>query len=139
MAPRPSLFVGPSATHDRGVFTRRARRPDDVLEVCPVLVIPAEDRPLVDDTVFGGYYYEWGDDGEGALALGCGSMYNHTRHPNARYEMDVEARTITIVAVTDIAAGDEVTISYAGEPGADDSDLWFDPVEPSSDTAASGG
>ncbi len=128
MAPRPSLYVGTSATHGRGVFTRRARQPGDVLEVCPVLVIPADERQLVDDTVFGGYYYEWGDTGDGALALGCGSMYNHARHPNARYEQDVEAGTIAYVAVEPIAAGDEVTISYAGAPGADDSDLWFDPA-----------
>ena len=127
MAPRPSLYVKDSPVEGRGVFTRRARQPGDLLEVCPVLVIPADQRELVDDTIFGGYYYEWGDTGDGALALGCGSMYNHARHPNARYWQDIEARTIEIVAVTAIAAGEEVTISYAGAPGADDSDLWFDP------------
>lgn len=109
------------------MFTRRDRKPGDLLEVCPVLVIPADERELVDDTVFGGYYYEWGDTGDGALALGNGSMYNHARHPNARYWQDLDALTIEIVAVTAIAAGEEVTISYAGAPGADDSDLWFDP------------
>jgi SET domain-containing protein len=36
----------------------------------------------------------------------------------------MENTTIDIVAITDIAAGSEITINYHGEPG-DDTPLWF--------------
>ena len=67
----------------RGVFARRAIRKGEVFETCPVLVVPAA---AIEDysTGFGPYVFEWGE-GKVALALGFGSLYNHSYRPNARY------------------------------------------------------
>ena len=78
-----SLYVAPSPLHGFGVFTDEAFASGDPIEECPVLVIPSPQRELIDRTVFSGYYYEWGQ-GEGALALGFGSLYNHSGTPNEK-------------------------------------------------------
>ena len=67
----------------RGVFARRAIPKGEVFETCPVLVVPAA---AIEDysAGFGPFVFEWGE-GKVALALGFGSLYNHSYRPNARY------------------------------------------------------
>jgi SET domain-containing protein len=111
----------------RGVFARRAIPEGEVIETCPVLVLPA--GQVGDDparSALAGYTFVWGR-GTVALALGYGSLYNHSFQPNARYE-DVAGRTKRFVALRDIAAGEEITVNYNGEPG-DRSPVWFDVIE----------
>jgi SET domain-containing protein len=111
----------------RGVFARRAIPEGEVIETCPMLVLPAEQ--VGDDPArhaLAGYTFVWGR-GTVALALGYGSLYNHSYQPNARYE-DVGGRTKRFVALRDIAAGEEITVNYNGEPG-DRSPVWFDVTE----------
>ena len=50
-----------------------------------------------------------------ALALGHGSLYNHSFRPNARYD-DVGPQTKEFTAMRDIAPGQEITVNYNGEP-----------------------
>jgi uncharacterized protein len=94
----------------------------ETIEVCPVLVIHADDYPAVASTGLAGYYFDWSDGGV-ALALGLGSLYNHDRNPNAWVEADWDAGEVTYYALGDIPAGTEVCIRYV-----DDDDLWFDDV-----------
>lgn len=109
----------------RGVFARRPIRKGEVFETCPVLVLPGDS---IEDfsTGLGPYVFEWGV-GKLALALGYGSLYNHSYEPNARYN-DVGPRTKAFEAVRDIAAGEEVTVNYNGDPGRK-KEVWFDVVE----------
>ena len=62
-----------------------------------------------------------------ALALGFGSLYNHSYRPNARYD-DVGRQAKAFTALRDIAAGEEVTVNYNGEPGLRRR-VWFEVVE----------
>lgn len=111
----------------RGVFARRFIAEGEIIETCPVLVVPTgEVRSGPAWTRLGEYCYEWGQ-GSVALALGYGSLYNHSYEPNARYE-DVGRRAKRFVAIRDIAAGEEITVNYNGEPG-DRSPVWFDVIE----------
>ena len=117
----------------RGVFARRAIRKGEVFETCPVLVLPAgatEDF----SAGLGPYVFLWGR-GTVALALGYGSLYNHSFEPNARYE-DVGGRTKLFVAIRDIEAGEEITVNYNGEPG-DRSPVWFDTIKGTAQEVAS--
>lgn len=119
----PAVRVGASDVHGTGVFAGRDFDEGDVIEQCPVLLIDADEAPDVAGTMLGNYVYEW-DDGY-ALALGYGSLYNHDRHPNARYEMDDEAVEITIVAWRRIRAGEEIFINYNGDPEVT-KPVWFE-------------
>ena len=109
----------------RGVFARRAIRKGEVFEICPVLVLPGDS---IEDfsTGVGPYVFRWGE-GKLALALGYGSLYNHSYRPNARYR-DVGPRTKAFEAIRDISAGEELTVNYNGEPGSRKR-VWFDVVK----------
>jgi uncharacterized protein len=121
-----SLYVAPSPLHGFGVFTDEEFASGDPIEECPVLVIPSRQRELIDRTVFSGYYYEWGK-GEGALALGFGSLYNHSYKPTARYDPAEDIPVLIISAIRRIPPGSEITINYNGNPRSRKR-LWFDPA-----------
>jgi SET domain-containing protein len=107
----------------RGVFARRPIRKGEVIERVPMLVLPVgedEDAPGWDGLE--GYCFVWGRRTL-ALALGYGSLYNHSYRPNARYE-DVGRQVKVFTALRDIAPGEEITVNYNGEP-QDDSPVGF--------------
>src|SRR3954454_24565579 len=89
-----------------------------------MLVLPAGQSK--GGSVVPDYCFAWGP-GTVALALGYGSLYNHSYRPNARYD-DVGPRTKTFTALRDIARGEEVTVNYNGKPGGR-ARVWFDVVE----------
>ncbi|WP_217245958.1 hypothetical protein [Streptomyces sp. AC602_WCS936] len=55
------LRIGASPVHGRGVFTTRASTAGGTVESCPVLLVPAAQRHLVDDTTLYDYYPLWFD------------------------------------------------------------------------------
>ncbi|MBK7008543.1 MAG: SET domain-containing protein-lysine N-methyltransferase [Saprospiraceae bacterium] len=120
-----SLYIASSDDRGRGVFTASPIHEGDIIEVCPVIVIPKRELPIIHKTILHDYYFLWGDKlDDCAIALGYGSMYNHELNPNANFILDLENMTIDIEAIQDIAAGEEITLNYHGEPG-DESELWF--------------
>lgn len=104
----------------RGVFARRAIPAGTEFEKAPVLVVPTD---TIDTSPLMDYVYCWGEETV-AVALGFGSMYNHSYEPNARYD-DVGRRTKVFTALRDIEPGEEITINYGGEPEARD-DVGFE-------------
>lgn len=125
MNQRPGLFIAYSEGKGRGVFTSQSIDSGEVIEVCPVLIIPKVELPIIHKTVLHDYYFLWGDNLEDcAIALGFGSIYNHELNPNANFILDIFNKTIDIEAIKPIKAGEEITINYHGEPGNTDK-LWF--------------
>lgn len=111
--------------NQRGVFANYVIKEGQIIEEAPALVIPKEQADTVHSTTLQDYVFEWGDDGkELALALGYGSLYNHSYEPNAYYEQDFDNNVFEIVAHRDIPKGEEITINYNGTP-EDHSPLWF--------------
>jgi uncharacterized protein len=107
----------------RGVFARRLIREGEVIERVPVLVLPvAETQNGSVPSRLSGYCFLWGR-GTVAMALGYGSLYNHSYTPNARYD-DESGQTKVFTAIREIAVGEEITINYNGEP-EDESPVWF--------------
>lgn len=119
------LYIASSAINDRGVFTSQDIPKDSLLEICPVIVIPEEEMDLIKHSVLYNYYFDWAAENQGAIALGYGSIYNHSYTPNAEYREDYEGRQLMLYAIKDIAAGDEITINYNGDP-EDQEPVWFD-------------
>ena len=121
----PGLYTAHDDQKGRGVYTSIPVSIGVLIEVCPVIVIPKVELPIIHKTILHDYYFLWGEDmDDAAIALGFGSLYNHAIHPNANFILDMENNTIDIVAILDINPGEEVTINYHGEPG-DESVLWF--------------
>jgi hypothetical protein len=119
--------VGPSPLAGRGLFTTRPVRAGEVLDVAPVLIVPAAQRRHLDRTALGGHYWDW--DGDAAVAMGLISFTNHASPGNARWERDDDALTMTLVAVRDLPAGAEVLADYLADGDPSD-ELWFDPAAP---------
>lgn len=122
----PELYVSPSELGGRGVFCGVDIPAKSLIEICPVIVIPKKDIKPIDKTILHDYYFEWGKKfDKGALALGFGSLYNHSSKPNAYYKVDYEESVLFVYALKKIAAGKEICFNYNGNP-KDKSRVWFE-------------
>ncbi len=98
----------------RGVFARVDIKRGEVIERCPVIEIPEHIAASVNESILVTYIYYLGKNKERLmLALGFGSIYNHTDSPNTKYEEKYEERLIEFIAITDIKKGDEITVNYS--------------------------
>lgn len=121
----PHIFFAPSALSGRGVFTSEPILEGTLIEICPVIIIPEAELPIIHQTTLHDYYFFWGEEEkECAIALGFGSLYNHSYDANAEYILDLEENTIDFYCVKDIEAGDEITVNYNGLPD-DTMPVWF--------------
>ena len=121
----PSLYLQHTTDKGRAIFTAQAIPEGSSIETCPVLVLSPADTQRIHQTRLHDYYFLWGNDGHSAIALGFGSIYNHAAAPNATYMMDIANHSIDVFALRDIAAGEEITISYT-EGGTQRTKLWFE-------------
>jgi hypothetical protein len=119
------LYIDQSPGKGRGVFTDSTIPAGAPIERAPVIIIPAGQWENMEGTVLFDYYFAWKE--HSALALGLGSLYNHSYNPNARYHKQYAEQVIEIVALRTIHAGEEILINYNGDP-QDDSPLWFHPL-----------
>ncbi|HEX3313899.1 MAG TPA: SET domain-containing protein-lysine N-methyltransferase [Gemmataceae bacterium] len=99
----------------RGVFAAKPIKKGKIIERVPLLIMPA-------DTLIGGLhnahigrFYYWWTNKKIAVALGYGSLYNHSFDANASYKHEPD-ETLKYIAIRDIAVGEEVTINYNGDP-----------------------
>src|SRR5579885_209679 len=117
---------GSSPISGRGVFARCTIHAGELIERVPVIIIPASQSNLISRTVLDAYDYAWGRDGkERAIALGYGSLYNHSYCPNAHYTKHWDENEISFVALARIEEGEEITINYNGQP-ADQRSILFE-------------
>jgi hypothetical protein len=117
----------------RGVGATERIARGEIIEICPVLVLPADEpvQPSLAD-----YVYCWkgrnvadgwdGWEGSYCLALGFGSMYNHSYNPNARFDFLLDTDQMSYVDLRDIVAGEEVTVNYNGHNPRQDYPVWFE-------------
>ena len=149
----PAIYVQDTGSgRGRGVFAARSFRRDEVVEIAPVVVVPAprltqttrrlsstrtnlRPAPYVKVVVefvreFQVLVFHWGRlanvPGTRALALGYGSLYNSANPSNLRYEADSSQQTLRFIANQDISADEELTINYDGDGSAEWQDHnWF--------------
>jgi SET domain-containing protein len=116
--------VRETSDRGRGIFATQNIIAGEVLEDAPVIVLPSEQREAILHTHLYEYVFQWGK-GQVAVCLGWGSLYNHSRTPNARYVRHFEERLIRFEALRDILAGEEIVTNYNGNPGGTQA-LWFE-------------
>lgn len=107
----------------RGIVAIRAFRAGEVVERAPVIVVPRAVVAPLRGTLLDDYWFWW-DEANVACALGWASLYNHACPANAAFRCEPAARVLEIRAVRDIAAGEELTLNYHGEP-EDARPVWF--------------
>ncbi len=121
----PCLFIAPTATRGRGVFTQEPLASGQLIECSPVIVLSADDRQLLDRTLLHDYIFDWDPiHRQSCMALGYVPLYNHGCPSNCEYEMDFDAGQISIRTVRAILQGEELLINYHGDFN-NPTPLWF--------------
>ena len=110
----------------RGVFATAPIKKGQTIEQVPVVIIPADSlvNGLYNPTL-GRYYYYWGRN-KIAVALGYGSIYNHSFSANATYSYG--RASIIYIATRNIKKGEEILINYNWDKD-DRADVGFKVVE----------
>jgi SET domain-containing protein len=121
----PGLYIGYSEDRGRGVFVSESLSIGDLIEICPIIKIPTGQLKFIDCTEAYNYYFIWEESGyEACIALGYGSLYNHSLNPNAMVIMDYTDDTIKIECIQEVQPGTEILIDY--RDGDLNLDLWFE-------------
>ncbi len=111
----------------RGVFARSFIPGQTIIERVPVVLMPIKN--IVNGfrhPDLARFFFMWSEDTV-AIALGYGSLYNHSYHPNASYEHEPGACMI-YRSLRDIHQGEEICINYNGDP-KDKADVGFKVLE----------
>ncbi|KAH9999627.1 cytidine deaminase-like protein [Russula compacta] len=105
----------------RGVYASKAMPAYTLLEISPALLFSAEEYEAHGrHTVLDHYTFKW-RDGRMALALGLGSLFNHSDSPNVSYTIDTATESIRYTTVRAVEADEELCIYYGPN-------LWFKPA-----------
>ncbi|MDP4104944.1 MAG: SET domain-containing protein [Bacillota bacterium] len=124
MAP---IYLKDTQKYGRGIYAKRDIKKGEQIEVSPIIMISKEDwQKYLEKTILYSYCFYWEENL--AIALGYGSLFNHSYHPNARFYNNMANLSIDFYAIRDIKKDEEITINYHGDP-EDDSPLWFDVIE----------
>ena len=123
------ICVKDTGKYGRGVYATRDIKTGELIEVSPVLISCENEWKYIKKTVLFDYVFTWGENYEHtAIALGYGSLFNHSYNPNASFSNNTENLSIDFYAISDIKCGEEITINY-NEDAEDNSPLWFDVIE----------
>ena len=114
------------ANAGRGVYAGCDIKKGEIIEICPVIEVPKYDMSNLTESILVTYFFYFGKKRERlVVALGFGSIYNHTYTPNATYKKKHAERTMEFVALKDIKKDDEITVNYNYGDPKDKSPLWF--------------
>jgi SET domain-containing protein len=107
----------------RGVFAAKDIKKGTLIERCPIIEIPKNDLSNVNESFLVTYFFYFGKNkNRVGLALGFGSIYNHSYSPNAAYKIKSKEKIIEFVATKNINAGEEITFNYNPH---NKTPLWF--------------
>lgn len=113
-----------SKLHGIGIFATSDIQANEIIEICPIIILNEKDTKEIDKTHLYNYYFSWKDNGS-AISLGYGSIYNHSYEPNAKYEKDFLSNMLTFRAIKKIKKGEEIFVNYNGDPNNKEK-VWFD-------------
>ncbi len=108
--------VRTSPLHGRGLFAARAIPEGAEIGVYPLLILGVDDTERLKATRLYHYVFYVDETPGGAVrcavAFGEISMCNHSPDANAGFEVDADAQTVTLTALSDIAPDTEILIDY---------------------------
>lgn len=110
----------------RGVFANLNIKRGEIIEICPIIEIPNQEISNIEKSILVNYVYFFGKNKDRMLlALGFGSIYNHSYTPNAEYKIKPSKRIVQFVATQNIKKGEEITVNYS-QGNSKRPRLWFE-------------
>jgi SET domain-containing protein len=94
-----------------GAFCTRAIRKGTIFNITSLLPLTANEAKLMSGSSLEPYWYAFGARGR-AIALGLGSIMNHSNKPNCSYYFSKARRTLSFYALRSIPANEELTHDY---------------------------
>ena len=120
------LYIIEDNDRGRGVACLNDISSGSTIELCPTIQLNPKDTKTIHQTHLHDYYFLWDIEARtSAIALGYGSLYNHSKEPNCDYQLNDDTLEIHFFAIKDIPAGEEILINYQTLETTDDK-LWFD-------------
>lgn len=105
-----NIYVSDTGTAlGRGVFTDSSYYSGEIVEIAPVVLLDLKTQPF--PGTIRRLVYNWSKT-HVALALGYGSLYNHSDQPNLFFTRGKNGLSITFKTLREIKAGEQLTISY---------------------------
>lgn len=97
----------------RGVFSTKKIKKGDLIFIDPILLIK-ENHISVKSIVYS-YWYAF-DKKHNCLALGKGSLFNHSLTPNVKGKLNKKNKTLSFFALQNINKNEQLFINYGYEP-----------------------
>lgn len=113
----------------RGVFAKCDIKKNEIIERCPIIEVSRHDTSNLKESILVTYFFYYGKSKEKLLiALGFGSIYNHSYKPNAKYKINQKEKLIDFIALEDVKKNDEITFNYYNSKSLKKNPLWFEEV-----------
>jgi len=133
LLPSNKIYISESIIRGagRGVFASKEIKNNEIIEICPVIEIKETEIQLLRRTELKNYYFLWRDNlNQVVIALGFGSIYNHSYNPNATYIKNFKDKVIEFKAIKKIKKDSEITVNYNFGNPSDKSTLWIKSIKP---------
>lgn len=99
----------------RGLVAAQDFKKGQIVESSPVVILDVVEHKELAKTILNLYVFAWKDTGC-ALALGHGSLFNHSWENNVRYVNDYVRNKINFIATRDIQKGEQLFVDYGYDP-----------------------
>jgi uncharacterized protein len=123
------IYVGKSKIKnaDRGVYASCDIKKNEIIEICPVVQVSEHDTANLKESILNTYFFYFGKNNKRLLvALGFGSIYNHSHKQNAKYKIKPMENIIEFIAISNIKKDEEITIHYNVSNPSTKTPLWFE-------------
>ena len=129
--PNSFIYVAISEIHGRGVFAQHTIKIGTVIEECPIIKMKLQEMTVRKHMLLNYYAFMIDEQNEyTGIALGYGSLYNHSDNCNAYYYFNKEKELMIFEAIQPISKDEEITINYLGPESAGQSiESWFNKPE----------
>ncbi len=104
------VAFGNTPDHGVGVYAKTAITNGELIEVAPLILV---DSDVMAVNNLNDYVFTINKEEDiYAVALGYGSLYNHSDTPKAEWNINLDESEIRFIAKEDIQEGQEITVSY---------------------------
>jgi uncharacterized protein len=129
--PNNTIYVAISSIHGRGVFAKKHLKIGAIIEECPIIKMKLQEMTVRKQMLLNYYAFMIDEQNEyTGIALGYGSLYNHSDNSNATYYFNKEKELMIFEAIQPIAKNQEITINYLGtNPDGKSIENWVNKPE----------